>query len=774
MSDAARTPPVISGLSFVRKIGEGGYADVYLYQQASPNRQVAVKVMRGVNLSEAAAAQFQDEADAMARLEHPNIVSVHWAGMTDDSRPYIVMMYYPGENLDLRVKHERLSVPEVLRIGIQIGSAVETAHRFGLLHCDIKPANILVDRYGNPGLSDFGIATKMSDADSQWGLSVPWAPPELLNGRASASARTEVYSLGATLWHLLMGHHPYQAPDSGDTPDALIKRILSTPAPALTRADVPASLDALIRMSMASNPAIRPATMLDFVHSLQDIERELHLPRTPSVVAQPDTTSDEADGPGHPEDPHTAQPGDTNVRPPKPPQPRSKKGHTTTPEGETPAMSVATQADRHRRVAHRSRLLVLLVGALVLSGIAGGGIWLGATRHPQPTPPAMPTTALQDPSAIPTTALQDPSAIPTTALQDPSAIPTAALQDPSAILSAPPGTLLSTGLDQVGVRGIGSNGESTNLFDITVVPGVTDVTYVAAYNAAYAVRADGSLWSWGKNDTHQLGRAGDPSIPAPINLENIKSVAAGEYNAYALDKNGQVWGWGQDVVSDGATVSSATPVLTGLPLMSQLVSGQQATYALTTDGQVWGWGDDGVAVTTPQAIPGFSNIKQIDSNGWGYVLGLADDSTVWLAKPSEDGSPVQAVEVDGLTNITEVAVGYGYYALQDDGTVWCWGSANNLAGAACGIDRPTLEMDTPFRLPGLTGVHRIAAIGSMAYAWTDAGLMAWGFGWMSVIVNPGADLYQPTLMPDLHNVSKVFKQESSANSFVTFFVVGSG
>ncbi|MCL2483406.1 MAG: protein kinase [Propionibacteriaceae bacterium] len=773
MSDSTHTPPVLSGLSYICKIGEGGYADVYLYHQDSPDRQVAVKVMRGVNLSKAATEQFQAEANAMARLEHPNIVPVHWAGMTDDGRPYIVMMYYPRENLDLRTRHERLSVPEVLRIGIQIGSAVETAHRFGLLHCDIKPANILVDRYGNPGLSDFGIAAKMSDLDSQWGVSVPWAPPELLNGRASASARSEVYSLGATLWHLLMGHYPYKAPEGGDTPDALMERILRTPAPTLTRADVPASLEALIRMSMSRNPAIRPATMLNFVHSLQDIERELHLPRTTIVVAQPDTASTGVDNAVRPDNFRTPQPEATVARspstphalpqkdrtttpepqaetpeisvsaeatisrPPKPPQLPPPTDQTNPPQAETPAASVATEAERPRPASHRPRLLVILIGVLVLAVIVGGGVWLLTTRHhPTPTP----------------------------------SVPTAALPDPSAILSASPGTVLAVGDDQEGLRGLGSDGSSVDQFTITVVPGLTDVTSVAAYNAAYAIRSDGSLWSWGNNDTNQLGRSGDPSTPAPVDLDNVKAVAAGQYNAYALTQDGQVWGWGQDIVSNGATVSSPTPVQTGLPSMSQMVGGYLATYALTTDGNVWGWGDDGVAVPTPQAIPGFSNITQIASDGWGAVLGLRDDDTVWLAEDEGDGSPAQANQVDGLTNTTQLAMAYGYYALEGDGTVWCWGSPDDLAWGACGTEKPTTDMADPFPLSGLTGVHRIAASSGMAFAWTDAGMMAWGTGWISDLIHPDVILSQPTLLPDLQSISQVFEQEDT----VTFFVVGSG
>jgi serine/threonine protein kinase len=146
-------PPQIPGLAYVSKLGAGGYADVYLYDQEMPSRKVAVKVMRESGLSAGAVARFTAEANAMAQLEHPHIVPVYSAGATPDGRPYLVMMYYPRASLSERVRTERLSVAEVLRIGIQIGSAVETAHRAGLLHRDIKPANVLTDKYGTPGLT---------------------------------------------------------------------------------------------------------------------------------------------------------------------------------------------------------------------------------------------------------------------------------------------------------------------------------------------------------------------------------------------------------------------------------------------------------------------------------------------------------------------------------------------------------------------------------------------------------------------------------------------
>lgn len=279
--------PAIPGLSFIRRLGAGGYADVYLYEQALPARRVAVKVLRDTGLSRGVAQRFRTEANAMAQLEHPHIVPVYATGSTADGRPYLVMMYYPRASLAERVRADRLSVPEALRIGIQLASAVETAHRAGLLHRDIKPANVLTSQYGTPGLTDFGIAAEASqDDDGDTGVSVPWSPPEVLYVTAPASARSDVYSLAATLWHLLVGRSPFELPGRDNSHYALMKRIRDSPVPDTGRPDVPASLERLLKAGMAKDPALRPASAMDFARSLQVVEQELRLPRTDIVVAE--------------------------------------------------------------------------------------------------------------------------------------------------------------------------------------------------------------------------------------------------------------------------------------------------------------------------------------------------------------------------------------------------------------------------------------------------------------------------------------------------------
>jgi serine/threonine protein kinase len=301
---SAAAPPDIPGLVYVQPVGSGGYADVFLYEQQMPRMNVAVKVLKGEGLTPAIRRQFVDEADTMAQLaDHPYIVQVFRADTAGDGRPYLVMKYYPPPNLALRARQERFTVEEVLRTGIQLASAVETAHRAGIVHRDIKPANVLVSQYGAPGLTDFGIAGRggaHDEDDDDVGVSVPWAPPEVLFGHTNGDARADVYSLAATLWQLLVGRSPFEVPGGDNSAYALMPRIRSTAVPSTGRADVPVSLERLLAQAMAKSPGARPGTALELARALQEIEQEQRFPRTAIVVLdeQGQTTLADQTGPG--------------------------------------------------------------------------------------------------------------------------------------------------------------------------------------------------------------------------------------------------------------------------------------------------------------------------------------------------------------------------------------------------------------------------------------------------------------------------------------------
>lgn len=283
--------PEISGLTFIKLLGSGGFADVYLYEQASPARRVAVKVLRDPALGRDGLSRFKAEADAMAQLEHPHIVPVYWVGQTADGLPFFTMMYYPKGSLSSRVKQGPMPVADVLRLAVQLAGALETAHRAGILHRDVKPANVLIDQFGRIGLGDFGIASRLAAADPESSFSVPWCAPEILLGTSSGSVRSDVYGLAATLWHLLVGRSPFEVPGGDNAADAMAARVLGTPPPSTDLDDVPMALDRLLRRGLAKDPAQRPGSVLEFVRSLQAIQETSGSGRTELVLPPEEATS---------------------------------------------------------------------------------------------------------------------------------------------------------------------------------------------------------------------------------------------------------------------------------------------------------------------------------------------------------------------------------------------------------------------------------------------------------------------------------------------------
>ncbi|MFS2073560.1 serine/threonine-protein kinase [Curtobacterium sp. CT11-133] len=281
------TPPVIAGFSPVHVLGSGGFADVFLYEQDMPRRQVAVKVLLDEVVDDRVRQMFQAEANLMARLStHPSILTVFQASVASDGRPYLVMELC-SSSLSERYRREPIPVSEVLAIGIRIGSALETAHREGVLHRDIKPSNILLTAYGNPVLSDFGIAATIGEADPDEpiGMSIPWSAPEVLIDESRGTIQSEVYSLAATVFSLLAGRSPFEVRGGKNGAADLMGRIDKGGVKPTGRTDVPPSLERLLASAMSRKVAGRPSTVMELVRGFQQVEAELGIPQTSADVA---------------------------------------------------------------------------------------------------------------------------------------------------------------------------------------------------------------------------------------------------------------------------------------------------------------------------------------------------------------------------------------------------------------------------------------------------------------------------------------------------------
>ena len=283
-------PPVLPGFSHLHVLGAGGFADVFLYEQNMPRRQVAVKVMLSEVVNDQVRQMFQAEANLMAQLStHPSILTVYQASVSSDGRPYLVMELCSA-SLSLRYRAEQLPVAEVLRIAVKIGSAVETAHRAGVLHRDIKPSNILLTAYGHPVLSDFGIASTLSGAGDAVvvGMSIPWSAPEVLMDETAGSIESEVWSLAATVYSFLAGRSPFEVPGDSNKSSDLIARIGRAKPQPIGRTDVPARLEHVLARAMSRKPENRPASVLELVREFQAVESDLGFAQTQVEVAMDD------------------------------------------------------------------------------------------------------------------------------------------------------------------------------------------------------------------------------------------------------------------------------------------------------------------------------------------------------------------------------------------------------------------------------------------------------------------------------------------------------
>lgn len=380
----ASRPPELPGFTYVRPLGAGGFADVFLYRQHLPSRLVAVKVLLPGGLSDEVRTRFTDEANLMAQLSHhPSIVTVHHASVASDGRPYLVMEYCSLPSLAQRYRAERMSVAEVLRVGVRLASAVETAHRAGILHRDIKPANVLTTDFGWPALTDFGISATIGSRDltdgASVGVSVPWAAPEMLGDPPRADERSDVYCLGATLYSLLAGRSPFEVAGGANGAAELITRIERQPLAPVGRADVPDSLQRVLARAMAKHPDGRPLSALALGRALQQVEAELSLPVTSLDLPGEQASSGPARGLAADEEtrarpvrvlgsdgePAPAAAGDPDATRPRGPRALPAAPVAPGPDVTDGADEVAAQPQPRRRRASTVAAAVVVVAAVV-------------------------------------------------------------------------------------------------------------------------------------------------------------------------------------------------------------------------------------------------------------------------------------------------------------------------------------------------------------------------------------------------------------------------
>lgn len=262
-----------SGYELLEVLGEGGMGVVYKARQRALNRVVALKMIRsGAFASGSEVRRFRSEAQAVAKLQHPNVVTIHDVG-EQDGRPYFSMEYIEGKNLAQIIRQTPLSPERAARYVETIATTVHHAHQRGILHRDLKPANILIDAADQPRITDFGLAKHLED-DTEFTVSgavmgtPSYMPPEQAAGRRQEiGPASDVYSLGAILYDLLIGRPPFRA----DTPVDTLRQVLDDdPAPLrLLNRIVPRDLETICLKCLAKEPSHRYASAQELADDLK-------------------------------------------------------------------------------------------------------------------------------------------------------------------------------------------------------------------------------------------------------------------------------------------------------------------------------------------------------------------------------------------------------------------------------------------------------------------------------------------------------------------------
>lgn len=271
-----RPPPKLPGdYELVCELGRGGMGVVYLMRQCSLGRHVAVKVLLSdESFLGSATGRFAEEARHLARLRHPNIVSVHEFGLTSGGEPYLIMDYIEGEPLTSLLLRGPLTPSRALAILRPSAEAVRHAHEQGLIHRDLKPGNILVDGVGTAFVTDFGLArnTKLSadpaNCGERMGTPAYMAPEQARDQPHLVGEATDVHALGVVFYEMLTGRPPY---GQGAVVDILTRLLYEEPTrPRKFDRRIPHDLETICLKAMAKEPSGRYPTVTAL---LDDIRR---------------------------------------------------------------------------------------------------------------------------------------------------------------------------------------------------------------------------------------------------------------------------------------------------------------------------------------------------------------------------------------------------------------------------------------------------------------------------------------------------------------------
>ena len=665
--------PSIAGLGELREVGRGGFGVVYDGFQFEFGRRVAVKVLNRRLVDDGSVASFELECRSMGVLsKHPYIVTVLASAFTSDHRPCIVMeLFEHGNYLTKIARDGPLSVQELLSLGVCMAGAVETAHRQGVVHGDVKPQNIFLSEFGYPALGDFGVAALQGLwSGGGLSLSVDYAAPELIGEDTTVlGPLSDQYSLGATLYTLATGRRPFETV-SHESPHQTLMRMRSEPGPRLPDS-FPEPLVTAVGTAMAHNPQHRYPDLATFAASLSHIERQLGYP--PTKIPLPATSQNTPTGlttpttpdPTTPESPTIIRPtrsatptGQTTPESPtiiRPTRSATPTGQTTpesptiirptrsaTPTGQTTPESPTiirptteptqqapdAQPKQHRR--KRKTITTALTVALIITAIVA--IYLLNQNN---------TTTTTTTSALAAT-VEPPDTTSGTTIAAPTTTP---------ITTVP---LNAVAAGDVHSCGLLSDSTITcwgsNLYGQSDAPPGEFTAIAAGYVHSCGLLSDSTITCWGSN---LYGQSDAPP-------GEFTAIAAGYVHSCGLLSDSTITCWGSNLYGQ----SDAPP-----GEFTAIAAGYKHSCGLLSDSTItcWGSNSDGQS----DAPPGeFTAIAA----GLFHSCGLLSDSTITCWGSNSDG---QSDAPPG--EFTAIAAGDVHSCgLLSDSTITCWGS--NLYG----------------------------------------------------------------------------------------------
>lgn len=269
----------------VELLRDGSRFTILTAREVAANRSVVLKVP-----IRSGAAWLHDvlrtEAEILAALgSHPNVVTFYQQTTLDDGRPALLLERCTGTLLDALHGDEPMSLQDAVATGIKLAGALETAHRAGWLHCDVRPRNVLVSEWGEPALAGFDEAVRIEAAAGRPAMHqlTPHTAPELLEGHEPNRA-TDVYGLASTLYELVAGRAAFRT-YVGESPARVVVRVLSSTVAPIVAPDVPLEISDLLTWALSPEPAQRPPSPAWLAEELGRVERRQGWPRTRMVAA---------------------------------------------------------------------------------------------------------------------------------------------------------------------------------------------------------------------------------------------------------------------------------------------------------------------------------------------------------------------------------------------------------------------------------------------------------------------------------------------------------